>query len=306
MKSKFLTALALFSLLGMPMAISAVKPKVVKMVNPVPLVEKTFFQGAGGQWFSTLLTAHSLYLVGTSEPSSAPTQGEVIAISPIDGSKQWDLPLPTTTDAIATAATLDSAGNIWVAGSTAPAPMSATPTPTPTPTNALNPSGVSVDPVPPVRPGLTQITLWEVGSTGSLLNTYSYDAGFVVEPLTVSFAKNLFTIGGRDFHVTASLTGKFSKFVQASFVQPKSTSTATFKDGLYIWKSFISKAPIAGVTGWKPKVPTPVILKVGGRTGTIYSAYKISDPIMKIDYLSKLGVVVTTESANGYAVLLLK
>jgi hypothetical protein len=267
-------------------------------------VENTFFQGAGGQWFSTLLTSHSLYLVGTSEPSSAPTQGEVIAISPVDGSKQWDLPLPTTTDAIATAATLDSAGNIWVAGSTAQAPVAATPTPTPT--NALNPSGVSVDPVPPMRPGLTLITLWEVSPTGSLLNTYSYDAGFVVEPLTLSFAKNFFTIGGRDFQVTASLTGKFSKFVQASFVQPKSTTTSTFKDGLYIWKSFISKAPIAGVTGWKPKVPTPVILKVGGRTGTIYSAYKISDPIVKIDYLSKLGVVVTTESANGYAVLLLK
>jgi outer membrane protein assembly factor BamB len=283
---------------------AVVKPKVVKMAALPTLVEKAFFQGSGGQWFSTLIAPHSIYLIGTSEPSAGPTQGEVIALDPGNGSQQWDLPIATTTDSIATAATLDSLGNIWIAGSSAAEVETATATPAPT--DALNPSGIKIDPVSPTRPGLTQITLWKVSPTGSLLNTYTFNAGTVVEPLTISYLKASLTIEGRNFHVISSRTGNFTNFTKRSFIQPKASTTYTFKNGLYIWKSYLSKSAIPGVVGWKPKLPSPVILKVGSRTGHVYLAYKVLNPLEKIDFLAGVGLVVTTESASGYAISLLK
>ena len=304
MKFRVVVGAVALSLVFVAPVHAAVKLKSVKMIALPTLVENNFFQGSGGQWFSTLIAPHSIYLIGTSEPSSGPTHGEVIALDPATGSQQWDLPIPATTDAIATAATLDSLGNIWIAGSTAPVVV--TPTPTPAPTNALNPSGIKIDPVPPTRADLSQIALWEISSSGSLLNTFTYDAGAVIEPLTIAYAKGSFTIGGKDFQVSVSISGKFTKFIRASFVQPKVTTTETFKDGLYIWKSYLSKSAIAGVTGWKPKSPSRVILKVGSRTGNVYLAYKVSHPILKVDFLTGVGLVVTTETPTGYAISLLK
>jgi hypothetical protein len=304
MKGKVLLGVFLLSLTITAPTSATVKTKPVKMLALPTLAKGSYFQGAGGQWFNTLISQRSLYLVGTSEPTGAPTQGEVIAINSATGEQQWDLPIPTSTDAIATAATLDTAGNIWVAGSTG-LPI-ATPTPTPTPTSALNPGGVTVDPVVPTRTDLTQITVWQVSQTGSLLNTFTYDAGAVVQPLSVTYAKGSLLIGGSDFQVSLSTLGKFSKFIKASFVQPQVSTTSLLKDGLYIWKSYLSKGAIPGVSGWKPTTASPVILKVGSRTGKVYAAYKVLNPILKIEYRAGVGVVVTTQSQSGYAISLLK
>lgn len=306
MKAKFLLGAISLSLAFSAPAYAVVKPKVVKMLEAPTLLESNLFQGSGGQWFETLLAPHSIILVGTSEPASGPTQGEVLSINPISGATQWDLAIPTTADAIATAATLDASGNIWIVGSSAPTVQSVAPTPSATPSNIQNPGNVAVDPVTPTRAGLSHITLWQVSSTGSLLNTYDFDAKSVLEATSISLAKNVFTISGSNFHLDATLLGKFSKFVQANSVLPKSSTTQSFKDGLFIWKSYLSKNPIAGVTGWKPKVATPVILKVGTRTGSIYEAFKVSNKVLKINFLASVGVVVTTESANGYSISLLK
>ena len=306
MKSKFVVGAIALSLSFTGPAYGVVKPKVVKMIEVPTLVENNFFQGSGGQWFETLLAPHSIILVGTSEPASGPTQGEVLSINPITGATQWDLPIPTTADAIATAATLDGSGNIWIVGSSAPTVQSVTPTPSPTPSNLQNPGNVAVDPVRPARAGLTHITLWQVSSIGSLLNTYDYDAQSVLEATSITLAKNILTIVGSNFHLNSSLLGKFSKFSQMNSADVKKPTTQSFKDGLYVWKSYLSKIPIPGVTSWKPKAATPVILKVGSRTGTVYAAYKINHKVLKINFLPSVGVVVTTESANGYTISLLK
>lgn len=297
-------ALSLFPLIPTSPTLAAVKVKPVKMVSLPILAENKYFQGAGGQWFSTLISSHSIYLIGTSEPAGAPTQGEVISIDPATGSQQWDLPIPTTTDAIASAATLDQQGNIWVAG-IAGAPISST-SPSPAPSNALNPSGVTVDPTPPTRSDLTQVTLWEVSPNGAMINSFSYDVGSVVEPLTINYVKGSFLIQGSNFKISVTQTGRFTNFTKASFVPLKIPAISIFKDGLYIWKSFTSKKAIPGVTGWKPTTSTPVILKIGSRTGKVYEAYKVQNPILKIVAQTGTGLVVTTATENGYAISLLK
>ena len=304
---KFGVALLLLFLQVSPSG-AATPTKVVKVLNPPILVHADFFQGAGGEWFKTLVSQHSIYLIGTSEPSNGPTQGEVIAIDPATGVQQWDVVLAGSSDSIASAATLDPSGNIWISGSSAPQTTIATPvaSPSPTQSNVLNPGGITVDPVPAPRQGLTQLSVWQVSASGTLLNTFTYNAGAVIEPTEIDYSKGLFQIGGRDFHITLSPTGNFTKFIQASFVPTKVLTTQTFKDGLYIWRSFISKGLINGLKGWNPKVPTPIVIKVGSRTGKIYAAYKVTSPLLQVSFLSGVGLVLTTQSDNGYALSLLK
>ena len=304
MKRLSLAIGALFTLLNFLPAQAATKPAAVKMVALPSLTSGTFFQGKGGEWFETLLAQHAIYLVGTSEPASGPTQGEVIAINPANGSQLWDLPIPTTVDAVATAATIDPLGNIWVAGSSASQVV--TPTPTPTPTGVINPSGVVIKPTPPTRAGLTNITVWEISPLGTLITSYQYAAPDLLSPATIAYVSGSLVITGTDFKVTMNQAGKFSKFISASFAISKVASTQTFKDGLYIWKSYVSHAAISGVSGWKPPAQGRIILKVGSRTGKVYSAYKVIDQLLKIQYVAGLGVVTTTSNANGYSISLLK
>jgi hypothetical protein len=304
MKRFTLAVGALFTLLNFLPAQAATKPAAVKMVALPSLTSGTFFQGKGGEWFETLLAQHAIYLVGTSEPASGPTQGEVIAINPVNGSQLWDLPIPTTVDAVATAATIDPLGNIWVAGSSAS--QLVTPTPTPTPTGVINPSGVVIKPTPPTRAGLTNITVWEISSLGTLITSYQYAASDLLSPATITYASGSLVITGTDFKVTMNQAGKFNKFISASFAIPKAASTQTFKDGLYMWKSYISKSAIPGVSGWKPPSHGRVILKIGSRTGNVYSAYKVTDQLLKSQYLAGVGLVLTTSKTSGYSISLLK
>jgi hypothetical protein len=304
MRSKVLVGALALSLIGSLPANAAPKATPVKIAALPVLAEDKFFAGPGGQWVSTLPSKQAIYMVGSAEPAASPTQGEVLAIDPVSGQKIWDFLTPNTTDAIATAATLDSAGNIWIAGNSAPSIP--TPTPSPTPTGVLNPSGVVVPPATPTRPDLTLISVWEVSPRGTLLASYQYEAATVLSPLSIKSSKGSFLLSGTNFQITLDALGNFTKFARVSVVPLKAVTTQSFKDGLYIWKSYLSKSPIVGVTGWKPTKPGQVILKVGGRTGKIYEAYKVSDPLLTIDFVAGLGLVTTTETVKGIKLSLLK
>lgn len=304
MKFKFSSAVLVLTLVGISTVYAVTPPKSVKISSNPILIENSFFAGNGGEWFTTLLSKRAIYLVGTSEPAAGPTQGEVIAIDPLTKAQLWDLSMNGTADAIATAATIDTAGNIWVAGSSSTQVVA--PTPKPTPTNVINPSGVVIDPTPPIRSDLTQLSVWQVSPDGTLIASYNYEAGRVLQPLSIKLVKSVLQINGSDFQISIDVTGKFSSYSERTFVPVKVSSTQTFKDGLYIWKSYLSKSAIPHVTGWSPKSALPVVLKVGSRTGAIYSAYKISGEVLKVDFLSGLGLVLTTQSAKGYAISLLK
>ncbi len=306
MKKNVIAVTLALSLLAVQSASATIKQKSVRMVELPRLVEAPFFQGAGGEWSETLISKRGIYLVGSSEPDGAATQGEVVALDPRTGATLWDLPIPGAGDAIATAAILDPSGNIWVAGSSARTGEIQLPTPTPTPSGILNPSGVVITPKPLTRAGLTEISLWQISPAGQLIASYQYDAKKVVLPQSIIYLKNSFQIVGRDFTIAMDRLGNFSKFIAAQPVPIKKSTTLNFKDGLYIWKSYISKSAIPGVIGWKPTTPGQVILKVGGRTGNIYSAFRITNTLLKIDFLAGVGPVLTTSTPNGYVISLLK
>jgi hypothetical protein len=134
-----------------------------------------------------------------------------------DGVEKWRLALTQGAASIASALAADSAGNIWIAGSSAGAPVV---TPTPTPTVApINPDNVLVDPKVPIRSDLTVATIWKISNTGALISTYT------AEPLTALLINSIainakgITLGGvrstdggnSGVIINADLEGKFSK-----------------------------------------------------------------------------------------------
>ena len=134
-----------------------------------------------------------------------------------DGTEKWRLALTQGVSSIATAMDADTAGNIWIAGSSANARVVA---PGAVPTTApVNPDNVIVDPKVPVRADLTIATVWKLSSSGSLLSTFTTDntAPLLINSIALN-AKGL-TLGGisatesgsSGVVISGDLEGKFGK-----------------------------------------------------------------------------------------------
>ena len=201
--------LPLMFVLSFPVMAQGVLPTF--SVKPIPLLTKLL---GSDQISGMLVKGKIIYLFGNIT-GVASTDGYLQAIdgSAGNGLVQWSLPLDTGQNEIATAASADLAGNIWVLGSAvtpsaltptaAPTPTlnpsatpTLTPTPTPTPTATptpilnptatptaratsvaptLNPDSVQVDLATGMRRDLTSVILWKISRTGTLLGTFSVE-----------------------------------------------------------------------------------------------------------------------------------
>jgi len=111
-----------------------------------------------------------------------------------DGNEKWRLALTQGASSIATAMAADSAGNLWIAGSSANARVVA---PGAVPTTApVNPDNVVVDPKVPVRADLTIATVWKVSSTGALVSTFTADNTTALLVNSIAVNAKGFTLGG--------------------------------------------------------------------------------------------------------------
>ena len=201
MKRFFVLALILPVIFSSQSASAAPKPIVVKAMVAINL--------------STPITVDTKMLVVDSSIVLL-NDASVRAIG-VDGNEKWRLALTQGVSSIATAMSADTAGNIWIAGSSANARVVA---PSAVPTTApINPDNVVVDPKVPVRADLTIATVWKISNTGALLSTFTADN---TTPLLVnSIALNAkgFTLGGINATeagssgviITSDLDGKFGK-----------------------------------------------------------------------------------------------
>jgi len=163
---------------------------------------------------ATPITADSkMLLVGTSIVLL--NESSIWAIG-ADGVEKWRLALTQGAASIASALTSDSAGNIWVAGSSANIPIAA-PSETPA-TPPINPDNVIVDPKVPVRADLTIATIWKVSNVGQLISTYSVDLKSALLINSIALNAKGFTLGGMKATdtgnsgviISGNLEGKFS------------------------------------------------------------------------------------------------
>jgi hypothetical protein len=153
------------------------------------------------------------------------------------GKELWNLSLDQSAASIATAAAVDSAGDIWVAGAT-PLALGLTP-PTPAATPA-NPDNASVPPSTSAG-NLQAVTLWKVTSAGVLSATNTLPTSSVVFPTAIAVDRNGASIvgiigtekGSAGFFVSADKAGLFGKLLQIGSVSTTADAVVRHTDGSF-------------------------------------------------------------------------
>lgn len=172
------------------------------------------------------------------------------------GKELWSLSLDQSVASIATAAAVDSAGDIWIAGATALALGLTPPTSTATP---VNPDNASVPPNSSAG-NLQAVTLWKVTAAGVAVSTNTLPTSSVVFPTAISVDRNGASIvgitatdkGSAGFLVNADKTGLFGKLLQIGLASTTADAVVRHTDGSFTVAGSSSETvagkKVAGVT----------------------------------------------------------
>jgi hypothetical protein len=310
-KKNFLTALAFLLLITISNANAA-----TKSIPVTPLATSFALSLSGGDQLSEVLTNSSgTFLIGTIETSTSTlvtspaiggsSDGFISSFS-YTGQQLWSLRLGTPLDDVATAGYLDSLGNIWVAGATAiPTPQVA---PTPLAPNTVNPSQIQVAPVTPPTSGLKRLVVWEISQSGSLLNTYTADSTDVLLPSAITLTLKKITVSGvsnsssaNSFESTVSPIGLSQIKLSKQKTLP-SKAVTIIKSSVYSWQSFATTKPIPGISGFKPKGLTSVLIK-SSLKGGISELFTFSGKLVSLKYQPGFGLVLANNDQGTYNLL---
>ena len=153
----------------------------------------------------------------------------------VTGKELWNISLDQSAASIATAAAVDSAGDIWIAGATPLALGLVTPTPTATP---LNPDSAVIPPSTNVG-NLQAVTIWKISPTGTVLFTNTLPTSFVLFPTAISVDKNGASVvgivangkGNAGFLANIDSAGAFSKLLQIGASSTTADAVVRHPDG---------------------------------------------------------------------------
>ena len=172
------------------------------------------------------------------------------------GKELWNLSLDQSLASIATAAVVDSVGDIWIAGATPLALGLTPPSPAATPINPDNAAAV-----PTTSAGnLQAVTLWRVTATGVLAGTNTLPTSSVVFPTAISVDRNGASIvgiigtekGSAGFLVNTDKAGMFGKLLQIGSISTTTDAVVRHTDGSFTVAGSSSETlagkKVAGVT----------------------------------------------------------
>ena len=310
--AKILLISVAFSVMSPAMA---AKPVVAKPVVAKPLLPTLDTHFADGDDLAGMIVgATSVNIVGTVETSTTSvitatalggTDGYVANLDST-GKQVWNIRLGTPSDDVATAMTTDAAGNLWVVGATTiPVPDVSAPV---VPLTTINPSQITIQPIIQKPPGFQRILVWQINPTGTLVHTFSSDYSDVLAPTSIAFKNSSFTISGisvpatgeatssRTFSLPMSADGTFGAVQYFPLKPIKISPVTSIKSSQYSWQSFVATGGIQGVTGFKPKVPTSVLIKYSLKTGSIVNVYSLPGTLLSMIYKPTIGVVLATTS----------
>lgn len=238
MKKSFLIVLLIFSLQPLPATAAVMK-------STKPIIELPYLKADEVSDIS--LTPVSVVLTGTTESASSTwisgslgglSDGFVVSYSSL-GAPLWNLRLGSSANEIATSTVIDIDGSIWVAGA---GTAITTPTPSTTQGKALNPDNVVLDPLQPSNTPLNRIKLWQVSSTGNLLNTFEVVSENIIHPKKLLISgPNLIIVGDiyeksavKGFYITATKTGVFAPIIKYGIKSTQINSALGSSDGSII------------------------------------------------------------------------
>ncbi len=215
-------AIALLLLLGTA-PISNAGPKKIA-VKPLQLLTTV---GTPGEVSGVVVSGKSLVVYGT--------QGLKAYARAIDstGVELWNLSLDKSPASIATAAAVDSAGDIWIAGATPLAIGLIPEQPTPiNPDNAVTPPTTFVG-------DLQAITIWKISAAGALLFSNTLPTSYAVFPTAIALDKVGVSVVGiiasekvsAGFITNTDLAGVFSKLLQIGVLATTADAVVRHSDG---------------------------------------------------------------------------
>ena len=212
------------------------------MKNTKPLVELPYTKA--DQISSVLLTPISIIITGTTEsPSSSWINGALAGVSDgfiasysSLGAPLWNIRLGSNANEIATSAAIDLDGSIWIAGATS---ALVSPNPTAIPPKVLNPDNVILDPTAAVSTPLNRIKIWQISSSGNLLNSFEYIGENIINPKKLLVTdSNLIFLGSiydkssvAGFYLSASKSGVFTPIIKFGSKSTQINSAISNKDG---------------------------------------------------------------------------
>jgi hypothetical protein len=174
----------------------------------------------------------------------------------VTGTELWNLSLDQSAASIATAAAVDSAGEIWIAGATPLATGLTPPAPTATPLNPDN----AVIPESVFIGDLQAVTIWKVSAAGVLVFTNTLPTSSVLFPTAIAVDKNGASVAGiiandkgnAGFLANADATGVFSKLLQIGVASTTADAVVRHGDGSFTIAGSSSETlggkKVAGIT----------------------------------------------------------
>ena len=167
--------------------------KPLKLVTTVSNVDE----------FAGLVTSGTTIVVYGNKGDKSFAKGVDIA-----GKELWNIDLDNASPSVATAATVDSAGTIWIAGSTSL--QRATPAPSPS-TSALNPDNITA--IPDIfTTDLDAFSLWSINPNTQALSQYSLQLASPILINAIAVSKSgLTAVGSSGVVISSDLLGKISK-----------------------------------------------------------------------------------------------
>ena len=206
-----------------PAAHSAPKKITVKPMQLLTTI------GAPDEVSGAVVSGKSIIVFGTKA-----SKANARAID-VTGKELWNLSLDQSAASIATAAAVDSAGDIWIAGATPLALGLVTPTPTATP---INPDSAVIPPSTNVG-NLQAVTIWKISPTGTVLFTNTLPTSFVLFPTAISLDKNGASVvgivangkGNAGFLANIDSASAFSKLLQIGASSTTADAVVRHPDG---------------------------------------------------------------------------
>ena len=217
---KRILILALIASLSAPVASAAPKAIPVQLgsIYSAPIGTELFLQSGKSSIFISNINSKSADI-------------QLTAID-LAGTQLWQRTVDSGADEVATAATLDLQGNIWLAGSAALIAVADTSTPI---IGVDNPDSVIVEASPTQRSDMNNLALWKISPTGELLGTF-LSAQKIIPSVTAISATNsgLAIIGSLDskpFVITATTSGAFGKLISIGTSKTEFNAVARNSDG---------------------------------------------------------------------------
>ena len=241
---RFVAFLVLASLVIVP--VSQAAPKKIS-VKPMQLLTTI---GTSDEVSGAVVSGKSIIVFG-SKASKAYARAIDRA-----GKELWNLSLDQSAASIATAAAVDSAGDIWIAGATPLALGVNPPAPTATP---LNPDSAVIPPSVFIG-DLQAVTIWKVSAAGVLVFTNTLPASSVLFPTAIAVDKNGASVvgiiandkGNAGFLANADATGAFSKLLQIGVASTTAEAVVRHGDGSFTIAGSSSETlvgkKVAGIT----------------------------------------------------------